>query len=345
MIIKKKYLDDDTREELKNLKGVVFNSEEELNEKLDEIHRKRNNRTVSRIMRLLGFILALVLFFAAFDVYFESSFLGAIFTPEDYTFSLESVKQTNSTTNNGTFHGYTKGAKYYVLKDYDLTTKSTVITEHMWNSMSSSDADDYCEVYVYTIYNNGKSSEMLSPDVSCGYDETISSADLKKNYELLKEYPAPDSPVYDDWWWFGTGFVAFLNTIIILGLGILLVYISVFMIKDFVDVIKFTFIGTRNSAAELIETASGAVKRKKKDDEEAESVRSNKKLFDDEESITTTPKKKKAPKKIEEPKDEEKKETQPLYNDDDLDRLLKGENISTNTETETEPRRRSLFDD
>ena len=40
MIIKKKYLDDDTREELKNLKGVVFNSEEELNEKLDEIHRK-----------------------------------------------------------------------------------------------------------------------------------------------------------------------------------------------------------------------------------------------------------------------------------------------------------------
>lgn len=345
MIIKKKYLDDDTREELKNLKGVVFNSEEELNEKLDEIHRKRNNRTVSRIMRLLGFLLALVLFFAAFDVYFESSFLGAIFTKEDYKFSLESMKQS-STTGNGTLHRYIPGAKCYVLKDYDLTTKSNVITEHEWNSKGR--PDDYCEVYVYTIYNNGMSSEILSPDVSRDWAnnyESISSVDLKKNYEFLTEYPAPETPLYDDWWWFGTGFVAFLNTIIILGLGILLVYISVFMIKDFVDAAKFTFIGTRNSAAELIETASGAVKRKKKDEEEAESVRSNKKLFDDEESMTTTPKKKKAPKKIEEPKDEEKKETQPLYNDDDLDRLLKGENISTNTETETEPRRRSLFDD
>ena len=350
MAIKKKYLDDDTREELKDLKGVMFNSEEELNEKLDEIHRKRNSRKVSRIMRLLGFVLALVLFFAAFDVYFESSFLGAIFTPEDYAFSLESMKQTNSTSANGVFHGYTKGAKCYVLKDYDLVTNPVTITEHMWNSMSSSDADDYCEVYVYTIYYNGEPSEKLSPDISRDYDGTISSADLKNNYEFLKEYPAPDSPTYDDWWWFGTGFVALLNTIIILGLGMLLVYIFVFMIKDFVDAIKFTFIGTRNSAAELIETASGAVgavKRKKKDEEETEPVRSSKKLFDDEETVPTTPKKKKAPKKVEEPKEEEKKETQPLYNDDELDRLLKGENISTNTETETEtePRRRSLFDD
>jgi hypothetical protein len=347
MAIKKKYLDDDTREELKDLKGVIFESEEELNEKLDEIHRKRNNRKISRIMRLLGFVLALVLFFAAFDVYFESSFLGAIFTPEDYAFSLESMKQTNNMSANGVFHGYTKGSKYYVLKEYD-PLKHTTVTEHAWNSMSSDDADDYCEVYVYTVHYNGTRSHIISLDVSRDYDGTVSSATLRNNYDFLRKYPAPNSPTYDDWWWFGTGFVALLNTIIILGLGMLLVYIFVFMIKDFVDAVKFTFIGTRNNAAELIETAStavGAVKKKKKEEEEPEPVRSNKKLFDDEEPVPATPKKKRVPKKVEEPEVEEKKETQPLYNDDELDRLLKGENISANTETEAEPRRRSLFDD
>jgi hypothetical protein len=268
-INKRKYLDDDTREELKSVKGIVFNSEEELNAKLDEIHRKRNDRKISRLMRVFGFILAVILFVASFDVFYESSFFGAIFEPVAYKHSMDSL---GAAKNNG-YVIEKSSTEYYVEEGGDVID---IITAAEYAQMCATDPSAvgrYFKVYKYNIkkkYSDGSTTETLySPDINMTLDSRMGQY-FKDSYAELVHFDknTPDSKVYDDPFWFGNVLVATLHTLVLLTLGALLIYLAVFMIKDVVDIFKMTFIGASNTAAELAETATRPLKKKREKEEE-----------------------------------------------------------------------------
>jgi hypothetical protein len=358
---KKKYVDDDIREELKSLTGVSFESEEELQKKLEEIHRKKNEKAISRIMRVCGFVFALILFIASFDVFFERSLLGAWFDKNAYNMAKmydQSVIEISGPISTEGYIGVrVLDADNNVLTDFGTETISKgEFDRTKTEALLAGNSITYdCEIYKYIVRMKDKnlgiyhwSLETKVPNLEkfktteefeLFVKETNSGlAAYRDNWNQLNTIKAgiPTSELFDDEFYLGYGMSTVLSTVVLLALATLLAFLSAYMVKDIIDVTKGFFYGSRDVVTNVAETAVAPFKKTKKTEKPEESERTSKSLFDDEdvpEKKPTTRKKKSDAEKPETPerhKDEEDYST--LLTEDELDALLNPDSKSNNAD-------------
>lgn len=325
---KKKYVDDDIREEIKGLTGISFSSEEELQKKLEEIHRKKNANTLARIMRVCGFVFALILFIASFDVFFEGSVFGAWFDKNSHNLNrkLNSlVIDLDSSQTYGYVDVTVKDKSGNVIEDLDFISED----EYRDHNISGNVVDYEYKIYTYrkaywncvgeaenrTSLEAYARKEYHSPDIYNVKEEDFETNPALKPYEEdwknvinIRDNELTYSSLYDDRFYFGPGMPMILMSVVLITLAVFLAFISAYMIKDIIDVIKGLFYESRNVVTNVAETAVAPFKKIKKVEKPEESERTSKSLFDDEdvpEKKPATRKKKTESEKPERKKDED----------------------------------------
>ena len=316
---KRKYIDDDTREELKGLASVQFSSEEELQAKLEEIHRKRNEKTISRIMRVCGFIFALILFIASFDVFFERSILGAWFDEKAFNAAKmndQSIEEVRGPIETSHYLGVTiLDTDGNVIVDYDQTSITKDLYEHLkTEALSAGNSITFdCQIYKYNVNLVDKNTG-VTHRTWIKYSPNLNDFKTAEDFDLYvkEENPglaafrndwnalitirdtSPTSELFDDEFYLSYGMVTVLSSVVLLALGALLVFLSAYMIKDIIDTIKGFFLGSRDVVSNVADTAIAPFKKKPSKEEEPEETKgSHKSLFDDEPEVKKPSRKKK----------------------------------------------------
>lgn len=306
---KKRYIDNDTRAELNNLKNTQFNSAEELELKLEEIQRKKSQRGVSRIVRIFGFVFLLIIFITACDACKEGSFFG-IFDSDgtmDYRFSdfpQDHVRNAIESDN----VGYYKNVVYkntQLGSSEEPKTVTMSISEYKLMFGSSNNIYELVEPGVYeggwfeTSTHYQKTSTGKIERVTSTY--YLDRSENNKNYLQSKycstgenfEVVLANSTTgylstvkvagwFQDTFELGYGMITILFTIVLVCLFAAIVYLTIFITKDVIDVIK----GTVGSAGNLADSATTAFKEnlgiKKKETEDSDS-KPRRSLFSEEE--------------------------------------------------------------
>jgi hypothetical protein len=319
---KKRYIDNDTRAELSKLKNIQFKDEESLELKLEEIHRKKNQRFVSRIIRVFGFIFLLLIFITACDTFYEGSIFGAWTSPNEHAEIMDSFTgQTPDTIQilpkDHIKPDGTKVGKYvnieYVDNDSGDTIRRGVMTpeeiDHLLSNpdrytivsnLNNSYRWEYLEETSDKILtSNGKYSVIRSsnyiqdngPQMRASYiakygEEFIVSVDAATaNFDnssktIITAYSGGSA--YDDSFQFGISMVKILFTAVLLTLLAALIYLSIFTIRDFVDLIRNFFGGSINVVGSAVDSVREGVGVNKSDTPE-EPTTTRRSLFSDEE--------------------------------------------------------------
>lgn len=318
---KKRYIDDDTRAELSKLKNIQFKDEESLELKLEEIHRKKNQRFVSRIIRVFGFIFLLLIFITSCDTFYEGSILGAWTNPNEHAEIMDSFTGHTPDTiqilpkdhikPDGTKVGKYVNVEYVDNNSGDTIRRAVMTPEEIDHLLS--DPDRYTivsnlnnayrweyleETSVRTLVNGKYSRARISnyiqddgPQMRASYiakygEEFIVSVDAATaNFDnssktIITGYSGGE--VYDDSFQFGISMVKILFTAVLLSLLAALIYLSIFTIRDFVDLIRNFFGGSINVVGSAVDSVREGVGVEKQNVPE-EPTTTRRSLFSDEE--------------------------------------------------------------
>lgn len=306
---KKRYIDDDTRAELSRLKNLKFDTEEELELKLEEIQRKKSKRSVSRIVRIFGFVFLLIIFITSCDVFYEGSVFGAFGTKTEHSavkhyFSEQQPIIVEKAREGDRYSGNTLVGVY---KNVVYTNTTTGATETVPEMSAQLYHTMFTNSSIYKLEDPGrfeagwfKTTYYVDVNDDSGIVNVRSVKtyiDVNDRYSIIQMF-GPDFEIilaergvlktdsvdvlYDDTFVLGSGMITILFTIDLVCLAAATIYLSIFIIKDIIDLVKGVFGESFNIASAATESIKENIGIKEKEDNSDKQPK-RRSLFSDEE--------------------------------------------------------------